>query len=99
MRRRPKSYEVAARLYLDGLLAQGIVAVPCSLCGRMVDLEHRGRDSLSRSVEHTIPIARGGPMLDTSGWKVAHYGCNSSKGTNVKPKRLPNAPLSTSREW
>jgi hypothetical protein len=99
MRRRPKSYEVAARLYLDGLLTSGLAAVPCSLCGAMVDLEHRGRDSMSRSVEHTIPIARGGAMLDAAGWRVAHYGCNSRKGDKLKPKRLPDAPLSTSREW
>ena len=92
---RPRAYELAARRYLDGLLAQGVVAVPCSVCGRLVDLEQRGRSRDARSVEHTVPISKGGPMLETSLWRVAHYGCNSAKRDRVVKRQ----DLRPSRAW
>jgi len=91
---RPAGYYRLAARWLDAHLAQGIEVVPCAVCGLPVDLNHRGRDPDSRSVDHLVPVSKGGPMLDTSLWRVAHYRCNTARGN-----KTPRPKLRPSRAW
>lgn len=56
----------------------------CWLCG------HRGADS----VDHVIPISKGGAHLDPANLRPAHVSCNSKRGN-----RAPGTVLRTSRRW
>lgn len=56
----------------------------CWLCG------HTGADT----VDHLVPLAYGGPLLDPHNLRPAHRSCNSSRGTGAA---VVNAP--TSRRW
>jgi hypothetical protein len=48
--------------------------------GVFVDVPRHPR---SRSVDHVIALAAGGRLLDRSLLRLAHYGCNSSRGARV----------------
>lgn len=51
----------------------------CSLCESFIDLEYPARHPLSVSIDHIVPLSKGGhDTLDNV--SVAHYGCNSRKG-------------------
>lgn len=51
----------------------------CSLCGQPVDLALTWPHRMYKSIDHTIPLARGGrhAMDNTT---LAHFACNASKG-------------------
>ncbi|WP_256334664.1 HNH endonuclease [Lentzea albidocapillata] len=65
----------------------------CWLCGKPINLNLPWNDRMSFTVDHVVPLSRGGPAtLDNS--RSAHRSCNSSKGNR------PHKPdLKTSREW
>lgn len=50
----------------------------CRLCGEPVDPELRYPDPLSQSLDHVIPIARGGPNTRANS-QLAHLRCNLRK--------------------
>lgn len=55
----------------------------CQLCGSPVDPALRGQTSLAPSLDHIIPISRGGAhtMANT---QLAHFGCNARKRDRVQ---------------
>ena len=55
----------------------------CQLCGRPIDPEVAWPDPMSASVDHIVPLARGGShsMINV---QSAHLGCNSRKGDRVE---------------
>lgn len=93
--RYPASYWRARDLYFLSLEQAGIQAVPCSLCGRLVDLSVTGRTPLSRTIDHRHALAMGGELLDTDWWQIVHYSCNARKGARTQKAHAP-AP---SRDW
>lgn len=54
----------------------------CSLCRRPVDPKTRWPNSASPSLDHRVPLSRGGAH-DPSNVFLAHLGCNSAKGDRV----------------
>ena len=56
----------------------------CHLCGQPG----------ATTVDHIVPVSRGGSMFDPRNLAPAHSSCNYSKG-----KRLGVGPLETSRAW
>lgn len=54
----------------------------CQLCGEPVDQELRWPDARSRSLDHVIPVARGGTHT-YGNVQLAHLGCNVSKGAKL----------------
>lgn len=66
----------------------------CHLCGRTIlhGLYHP-RHRLAPSVDHLIPLDKGGAELDLENARPAHYGCNSAKGARLAK------PMPTSRRW
>ncbi|MFJ3201006.1 HNH endonuclease [Streptomyces sp. NPDC086989] len=62
----------------------------CSLCSHPVDPAVTWPDSLSPSLDHRVPLSKGGAH-DPSNVFLAHLGCNSSKGDRL----LNDGPLLT----
>jgi 5-methylcytosine-specific restriction endonuclease McrA len=58
----------------------------CALCGESVDRELKYPDPQSKSVDHTLPISKGGEH-SYANTKVAHLLCNTSAG--AKGKQCP----------
>lgn len=52
----------------------------CSWCGDPVDHTLKAPDPLSPSVDHIIPLSRGGDPYDLANLALQHLGCNSRKG-------------------
>lgn len=57
----------------------------CGLCGEKVDCSLRFPDPMSPSIDHIIPISKGGSH-SYENVQLAHLGCNVGKGDReVKP--------------
>lgn len=50
----------------------------CQICGKKVNAKHKWPDLLSGSMDHIIPLSKGGPH-EESNIQLAHLGCNLSK--------------------
>lgn len=52
----------------------------CALCSRPIDLslDYNHRESLT--LDHIIPLAKGGSLTDPANIRCAHRSCNSSRG-------------------
>jgi 5-methylcytosine-specific restriction endonuclease McrA len=80
-RRRARRREAAAELVtLADLLAEQ--AHTCYLCDLPIDPERKYPDALSASVDHVIPLSRGGSGLREN-LRAAHLGCNVAKGDRL----------------
>jgi len=58
----------------------------CGICGRPVDFSLKFPHPMSATVDHIIPVARGGHPSDISKLHLAHFFCNrqkSDKNVNV----------------
>jgi 5-methylcytosine-specific restriction endonuclease McrA len=51
----------------------------CALCNGSVDSSFEGRHPKAPSLDHIIPLSKGGPH-SYENVQLAHYGCNSRKG-------------------
>lgn len=59
----------------------------CRLCGRLVSLSKHWPDPKSASIDHIIPLSKGGD--DTyRNTQLAHLGCNSRKRDSVNGQQL-----------
>ncbi len=58
----------------------------CHICGES-DFVCLARHPRSPSVDHLVPLVLGGPLLDRRNLRLAHYGCNSSRGSKTTAKR------------
>lgn len=61
----------------------------CYLCGERVDMNVDTNDDRYPSIEHVIPVCKGG----THTWgnvKLAHRGCNTAKGTQIIGELVEN---------
>jgi len=66
----------------------------CWLCNEQIVFHLRPRHPLGPSLDHVVPLAKGGSLLAPGNARLAHYGCNSSRGDSGKMpdrtiKRLP----------
>ena len=77
----------------------------CALCGQPVDMSLRYPHPMSKTVDHIIPIARGGHPSDLANLQLAHLACNLAKSDSIAPpcpKRawaVSNRNLPQSRDW
>lgn len=51
----------------------------CALCGRPVDFSLKFPDPMSPTIDHIIPIAKGGHPSDIENLQLAHLACNRKK--------------------
>lgn len=54
----------------------------CGLCGELVDRERRHPDPLAPSLDHILPLARGGTN-DLSNLQISHLRCNLRKRDRI----------------
>jgi 5-methylcytosine-specific restriction endonuclease McrA len=66
----------------------------CWICGHGIDLSLPARHPRSWSLDHVVPLDRGGDALDPANARPAHYGCNSGRGN-----RMTGPKPQTSRHW
>jgi 5-methylcytosine-specific restriction endonuclease McrA len=55
----------------------------CAICLEPLDHQAPGRSRWAPSVDHVIPLSRGGEPYDESNLRCVHYGCNSSLGAKL----------------
>lgn len=68
----------------------------CTICGAEVDKTLEWPDPASPTVDHIIPLARGGNAMDVALWGLAHLRCNRLKsdtmpGSGTRPATTATA--------
>lgn len=63
----------------------------CGICGKPVDFSLRYPDPMSKTVDHIIPINRGGHPSDLSNLQLAHLTCNRLKADNLLQEKQSSA--------
>ena len=75
----------------DTLLSRAYIAerdgFRCHLCGGKVSMARKYPDPLSPSVDHVVPLSRGGTN-DLANLKLAHLRCNLAKGDGANGEQL-----------
>ena len=80
----------------------------CALCGKPVDKSLKFPHPMSPTVDHIIPISRGGHPSDINNMQLAHLKCNREKADMLlKPTirfseddlLISNRDLPQSRNW
>lgn len=55
----------------------------CGICGLPVDMELKSPDPMSKTIDHIIPVSKGGHPSDLSNLQLAHRCCNRQKGDKL----------------
>ena len=55
----------------------------CAICGQPVNKKLKFPNPLSPSIDHIIPIAKGGHPADIENLQLTHLKCNQAKATKV----------------
>lgn len=55
----------------------------CGICGQPVDKTLKYPDPMSATVDHIIPINRGGHPSSIDNLQLAHFRCNRLKSDNI----------------
>lgn len=78
----------------------------CGICGKPVDKTIKYPHPLSPTIDHIIPIDRGGHPSDISNLQLAHFKCNRQKadklpnGINIREDiEVGNRVLPLSIDW
>ena len=80
----------------------------CAICGRPVDMQLKYPDPMSKSIDHIVPIAKGGHPSAMSNLQLAHLICNKHKsdktqivsaGTAGTKNTIGNNNLPQSMDW
>ena len=76
----------------------------CAICGRPVNYDKHFPDPWSATLDHIIPIAKGGDPASLENLQLAHLQCNrvksSKTGVIVQTKQvITNRDLPLSRDW
>jgi 5-methylcytosine-specific restriction endonuclease McrA len=79
----------------------------CGICGKPVDFSYRNPHPLAPTVDHIIPISRGGHPTDISNLQLAHRCCNRAKSNSLMEPRkaedndnlVPNSMLEQHADW
>lgn len=86
------------------ILAAGEI---CAICGQRVDKELKCPHPMSATVDHIIPVSKGGHPSDMENLQLAHFCCNRQKSDKVvvdkvkdhKPEGTGNRELPLSINW
>jgi len=76
----------------------------CGICGRPVDFDKKFPDPWSATVDHIIPVAKGGDPASVDNMQLAHLQCNRIKSSKMvelqtREKSVSNRDLPLSCDW
>ena len=80
----------------------------CGICGKPVDFSYRYPHPLSPTVDHIIPVSKGGHPSDLDNLQLAHRCCNMEKSDRLMDKKykvneadvlVPNSLLEQHFDW
>lgn len=79
----------------------------CGICGQPVDKQLPSTDPMSATIDHIIPISKGGHPSDLNNLQLAHWCCNRQKSDKLfreqkvlqKSQVIGNRNLPQSRDW
>ena len=80
----------------------------CGICGKPVDFSLRFPHPLSPTVDHIVPVSKGGHPSDIDNLQLAHWTCNrqksdklfhSGKREQVAEKIVSNRILPQTIDW
>ena len=77
----------------------------CGICGKPVDFSLKFPDPMSPTIDHIIPVAKGGHPSDIDNLQLAHFYCNRQKSDRlakvvfVEDKEVSNYDLPLSCDW
>lgn len=55
----------------------------CGICGKPVDMSLKYPHPMSKTIDHIIPIAKGGHPSDLDNLQLAHWTCNRQKSDKI----------------
>lgn len=67
----------------------------CGICGKPVDFSYRYPHPMSPTVDHIIPVSKGGHPSDLDNLQLAHRCCNREKSDKLVDKRYKIADENT----
>lgn len=60
----------------------------CGICGKPVDFSYKNPHPLAPTVDHIIPVSKGGHPSDLSNLQLAHRCCNRAKSNSlIEPRK------------
>lgn len=76
----------------------------CAICGRPVNFDLKFPNPWSATLDHIIPISKGGSVVDIENLQLAHLQCNRMKASRLptsapKKQTLTNRDLPLSLSW
>lgn len=79
----------------------------CGICGKPVDFSFKFPHPLSASIDHIIPVDKGGHPSDISNLQLAHLCCNRFKSDKIiekqkfeqAPEVISNRVLPQTVDW
>lgn len=79
----------------------------CAICGNVVDKNLKYPDPMCATVDHIIPVSKGGHPSDISNLQLAHFRCNRLKSNKLISNRpgmvnsevVNNRDLPLSIDW
>ena len=87
------------RPYRRLCIKQRALRLPCWWCGEPIRYDLTGyaaqRHREAFTLDHAVPLSRGGDLNDPANARSAHRRCNSSRGARTTTA----APQRTSRRW
>ena len=86
------------RRYRTLCVQQRALGLPCWICGRDIAYEITGllasKHRWAFTLDHLLPLTKGGDLLDPANARSAHRRCNSARGNRMSVKTA-----GTSRRW
>ncbi|MGW7435699.1 HNH endonuclease [Streptomyces sp. NPDC054849] len=86
------------RRYRSLCARQRALRLPCWICGHDIRYDitgpEAGRDRWAFTLDHLLPLSKGGDLLDPANARSAHRRCNSARGN-----RLTLRVQGSSRRW
>ncbi len=76
----------------------------CGICGRPVNFDKRFPDPWSATLDHIVPVSKGGDPAALENLQLAHLQCNRQKASKLyapqlKEKAVSNRDLPLSVDW
>lgn len=59
----------------------------CGICGKPVDFSYKNPHPLAPTVDHIIPVSKGGHPSDISNLQLAHRCCNREKADRLMDQK------------